>query len=145
MFCPLMIVVYVSNLDRIFHICNGSKNVTKPKFRIFCLRLVFVAYASYNAYYRYVCRIELIVVFREFFPILSAYSQETIVKEKKHNKRTKHTTYQTILFDGNVLRYTVQIYRVLHLVTITPCKLSTVPVGNLSSMPRAEGIMRLWN
>ena len=36
----------------------------------------------YNAYYRYVCIIELIVVFREFFPILSAYSQGTIVKGK---------------------------------------------------------------
>ena len=49
------------------------------------------------------------------------------------------------VFDDNVLRYTVHVYRVLHLGTITQCELSTVPVGNLNSMPGAEGIMRLWN
>ena len=34
MFCPLTIVVYISNLGRIFHIPSWSKYVTKPKFRI---------------------------------------------------------------------------------------------------------------
>ena len=39
MFCPLIPVVYVSNFNRIFPI---SKNVIKPKFRIFWLRLVLL-------------------------------------------------------------------------------------------------------